>query len=200
VSCIETLHYPVIGEPAVLEFANTYYRDGDETVDFLASPKLVEGWFLASPTAVLFGRPRRWTTNSQIQLAGVRNATRDVLDALIDGRVADPKSVDVLNTAAASTFAVPELHWDHIEGPTLSWRASHNRTIEALLNELALATFELLTGPEAVNVRRCASEDCWMLFLKDHPRRRWCHNSCGHRNRQASYYRRTHRQNDNEAV
>jgi predicted RNA-binding Zn ribbon-like protein len=32
-----------------------------------------------------------------------------------------------------------------------------------------------------------------MLFVKAHHRRQWCHESCGHRARQATYYRRTRR-------
>jgi predicted RNA-binding Zn ribbon-like protein len=29
-----------------------------------------------------------------------------------------------------------------------------------------------------------------MLYLQRHRNRRWCHHSCGHRARQAAYYRR----------
>jgi hypothetical protein len=31
-----------------------------------------------------------------------------------------------------------------------------------------------------------------MLFVCTHARRRFCHASCGHRDRQARYYRRRH--------
>lgn len=188
------VEYPVIGEPIVLELANTNYRNIDEMIDFLASPTLVEGWFVASPTGSLITRPTRWNAATRAQLAGIRDAIYDVMNCLIDNRLPERQSITRLNVAAATSTPVPELRWIRNEGPSIRVRVATGPAIDSLLNDLAVRALELLTGPRAADVRRCASDDCWMLFLKDHPRRRWCHNSCGHRNRQASYYRRTHPQ------
>ncbi|MFF5229693.1 CGNR zinc finger domain-containing protein [Dactylosporangium sp. NPDC000521] len=37
---------------------------------------------------------------------------------------------------------------------------------------------------------RCESPACCLFFVQHHPRRRYCHESCAHRDRQARYYRR----------
>ncbi|WP_371871358.1 CGNR zinc finger domain-containing protein [Phytohabitans rumicis] len=42
-----------------------------------------------------------------------------------------------------------------------------------------------------VKVRQCEADDCVMLFLPAHPRRRWCSGACcGNRTRVAWHYQR----------
>jgi predicted RNA-binding Zn ribbon-like protein len=60
----------------------------------------------------------------------------------------------------------------------------------ALLGDLATACIELLTDDRARLLRRCEGPDCCLFFVQHHPRRRYCHESCAHRDRQARYYRR----------
>ncbi len=55
----------------------------------------------------------------------------------------------------------------------------------------AEAAAALLAGPAAGKAGECEADDCAMLFLPTHPRRRWCSPSrCGNRARVARYYQR----------
>uniref|UniRef100_UPI000B043057 CGNR zinc finger domain-containing protein n=1 Tax=Actinomadura kijaniata TaxID=46161 RepID=UPI000B043057 len=56
---------------------------------------------------------------------------------------------------------------------------------------LAEAAADLLGDPAVTRVRRCEADDCVLLFLPAHPRRRWCSASrCGNRVRVARHYQR----------
>src|SRR5690606_32234478 len=56
---------------------------------------------------------------------------------------------------------------------------------------LAEAAAEFLADPAVSRVRRCAADDCVLLFLPAHPRRRWCSPTrCGNRVRVARHDRR----------
>ncbi|MFD8688172.1 ABATE domain-containing protein [Streptomyces sp. NPDC059651] len=56
---------------------------------------------------------------------------------------------------------------------------------------LAEAVAELLADPALARIRECEAQDCTMLFVPAHPRRRWCSaERCGNRARVARYYRR----------
>jgi predicted RNA-binding Zn ribbon-like protein len=57
-----------------------------------------------------------------------------------------------------------------------------------VLGALAHDLMDVLANPARLLV--CANDDCSMLFVQHHHRRRWCHDGCGHRHRQAAYYRR----------
>ncbi|MEU4625198.1 CGNR zinc finger domain-containing protein [Actinoplanes sp. NPDC023801] len=39
-------------------------------------------------------------------------------------------------------------------------------------------------------MRRCEGPGCCVFFVQHHPRRRYCHVSCAHRDRQARSHRR----------
>ncbi|MFJ9909135.1 CGNR zinc finger domain-containing protein [Streptomyces sp. NPDC101152] len=57
---------------------------------------------------------------------------------------------------------------------------------------LAEAAAELLADPAVTRIRECEADDCVMLFLAAHPRRRWCSATrCGNRVRVARHYQRT---------
>nr|WP_067513746.1 CGNR zinc finger domain-containing protein [Nocardia puris] len=50
---------------------------------------------------------------------------------------------------------------------------------------------DLLTDPALARLKRCEAEDCVLLFLPAHPRRRWCSPTrCGNRARVNRYYHR----------
>jgi hypothetical protein len=57
-----------------------------------------------------------------------------------------------------------------------------------LLAELATETIGLATDGSVL--ARCDGEDCRMLFVRQHGRRRFCHSSCSQRARQARYQQR----------
>ncbi|WP_328427046.1 CGNR zinc finger domain-containing protein [Streptomyces sp. NBC_00443] len=56
---------------------------------------------------------------------------------------------------------------------------------------LAEAAAELLADPAVAGIRKCEADDCVMVFLPTHPRRRWCSAArCGNRVRVARHYQR----------
>jgi predicted RNA-binding Zn ribbon-like protein len=59
---------------------------------------------------------------------------------------------------------------------------------EVLVARLAAGAITFLAGTELELVRRCGHPDCQMFFVQQHHRRRFCHESCAHRARQARYY------------
>jgi predicted RNA-binding Zn ribbon-like protein len=57
-------------------------------------------------------------------------------------------------------------------------------TVAEALARIARQAVEHLTGPVAATLRKCADEDCSMVFTDPNGRRRWCAaETCGVRNR-----------------
>jgi predicted RNA-binding Zn ribbon-like protein len=185
------IDYPVLGEPVAVELANTRYRDGDTVVEFLATPLMAAGWFDASPTAASLLRPGRWTRGDLAELVVLRDAIDAVLRAVVEGIVPASRAVSALNRAAARARGHAELDWPRDGLPRRIERRDAASPVDAVLAVLATDAIELVGGPDRSSVQVCANDDCEMLFVRHHHRRRWCHNSCGHRHRQADYYRRT---------
>ncbi|MER6000452.1 ABATE domain-containing protein [Nonomuraea angiospora] len=182
------VEFPILGtEPLAVELANTLYGAGEARIDFLPDARRVGEWFaqvserhgVAVPMGPHAARVRM-----------LRDCVHALLSAAVEGRVPDAAQVRRVNdfTAAAPTYlwldwsgGAPASRWaDTVTGPA------------AVLGSIATCCVELLTGPQADRVRRCQGPGCSLFFVHNHPRRRWCHPSCGHRDRQARYYRRQH--------
>lgn len=173
--------FPVLGtEPLPVEFANTRY-DG---TDFLGTAGWVDLWFarMGGDRVTAMGADAR-------RVRVLRDGVREVLAAAVDGRPADREALDEVNRAASA--APTTLRLDQAADGTLTTRSIDTTTgATAVLGRLATCCIELVAGPAAGNLRRCDGPGCSLFFVKDHPRRRFCHPSCGHRDRQARYYRR----------
>jgi predicted RNA-binding Zn ribbon-like protein len=123
------------------------------------------------------------------RVRALRDRVRELVTAVVDDRPPDPAAVAGLNAAARAAPTTVELHWAP-DGTRTRREVEHAHGSSAVLGRIAASAVELLAGATAGELRRCAAPDCWMLFVRTHPRRRWCHPSCGHRDRQARYYRR----------
>jgi predicted RNA-binding Zn ribbon-like protein len=112
-----------------------------------------------------------------------------LLSAVIGGRTPDKVTVDQVNGFAAAAPTHLRLDWAADGAPVSRW---HDTTTgsTAVLGRIATCCIELLAGLQAGALRRREGPGCSLLFVKNHARRRWCHPSCGHRDRQARYYRR----------
>jgi len=174
---VDDVELPILGtEPLVVEFANTLYG----TEDFLGTAELAVHWFTATGTRA-------------VRDTAAARALRDSVHALFTATVtaATPPAAAIarVNAAAAAAPTSPQL----IRQPTGAFVAGSATTATgdtALLGELATACIALLTGDRARLLRRCEGADCRLFFMQHHPRRRYCHESCAHRDRQARYYRR----------
>ncbi|MFI6317686.1 CGNR zinc finger domain-containing protein [Nonomuraea sp. NPDC050556] len=175
------VEFPILGtEPLVVEFANTLYGLGDQ-MDYLHDPQWIDLWFArVAPEHTAMGAYGE-------QVRTLRDTIHAVLSAATEGRDPDAETVRRLNAFAAAAPTCLQLDWS--SRPTARWLDTVHGP-DAALGRIATCCIELLTGTQAENLRRCQGPGCSLFFVKNHPRRRWCDPSCGHRDRQARYYRR----------
>jgi predicted RNA-binding Zn ribbon-like protein len=179
---------PLIGEPLPVEFANSLYVAGEQTIDFLATPELITMWFELAATGVDITDAIR--PNDADEIRDLRDAIRVVL---IDLAVDQPPTVGAVAKINLYASRAPwYLRLGSDSGGQLEVTRQHRGdAIDMLLGRIANETVELVSGPQRTLLRRCTGPGCAMLFVKNHHKRRWCQQSCGHRARQADYYRRS---------
>ncbi|QES48622.1 hypothetical protein DEJ50_13105 [Streptomyces venezuelae] len=180
-----TVTFPLTGEPLALDLVNTRPA---ATGDLIADPAGLTAWLGAQE-----GRLTPVAAVGAAEVAAV-HAVREAAEAALRPAAAGGRppaaALRALNAAMAAAPAHPELEWTGAGGLTA---ARHRQASPAarLAAELAEAVAELLTDPRITSVRACEAEDCVLLFLPAHPRRRWCvASACGNRARVARYYAR----------
>ena len=170
--------FPILGtEPTTVEFANTRYGEGFGTapVDYLRTARLVDQWFAA------VGRPGRHTAEDAARVRELRDHVHVLFAAAATGAVPSSEVIDGVNAFAAAAPPALVLSW----GPRRAVRVDAGTEVTAVLAGLATDAIDLLTTG---TLAKCAG--CTLFFVRTHARRRWCHPTCGHRDRQARYYRR----------
>lgn len=179
-----TVTFPLTGEPLALDLLNTRTAEAD----LVADPAGLAAWLAA--------QAGRLTPVGEVGTAevaavrAVREAARPALEAARRGARPPADALRALNGALAAAPSHRELAWSAEAGLTA---AAHRSAAPAgrLAAELAEAVAELLTDGRVSSVRACEAEDCVLLFLPAHPRRRWCvAAACGNRARVARYYAR----------
>jgi predicted RNA-binding Zn ribbon-like protein len=169
-----------------LALVNSRRNDAGGPVDDLATPAGLRMW-LAEHGLVPDARV------DHAALVGVhdlRGAVRELLEARIAGRLPDPRSVEIVNVAAAGAPTARRLVWTepgtlHEERDCLG--AGGVPLARALL---AADAIDLVTGPAHADLLACGAPGCARLLLRDHPRRQWCSTRCGDRVRASRYYHR----------
>jgi predicted RNA-binding Zn ribbon-like protein len=180
--------FPILGEPLTVELANTRYTHSSGVIDFLGSVDLVTSWFGKAPAAAALSLPARLTAADADAIRQIRDAAHGALGSIVSGRArVDPRHVSILNHHAAAAPCHVQLEWSDDSGASAR-RVYGGRKADALRAELAGEVIAFLAGPQRSQVRRCAHPDCEMFFVQHHHKRRFCHESCAHRARQARYY------------
>nr|BFE98835.1 CGNR zinc finger domain-containing protein [Streptoalloteichus tenebrarius] len=177
------------GEPLALDLVNTHPSIGDllTTLDELRAWVTLE----ADRLPDVGTRTAELTDADLTSVRAVRQHTATALEFARHGGRPPEADLQALNQAQRAAPAILELTWD---GTTNAVRRRTGPVGAQLVAALAEAAAELLSGPEVTKVRQCEAEDCVMLFLPAHPRRRWCSAArCGNRVRVARHYQR-HRQ------
>ncbi|GAA2813171.1 CGNR zinc finger domain-containing protein [Crossiella cryophila] len=176
--------FPLTGEQLALDLLNTRPVLPTGPTDLLATPAGLREWLAIQADRLTV--PAEAESVRAVVLA-VRELAASGLTALRQG-TRPPESVLAGLTElqrAAPVFLA--LSWDDGVVATPERAGSAQRRVGA---ELAQAVAELFAGP-VESVRECESEDCVLLFLPAHPRRRWCSaQRCGNRARVARYYQR----------
>ena len=177
---------PVIGEPFAVELANSRYEGADVTVDFLEDAHAVRRWFalVDAPADV----PARLTAVDVADVRSVRDAVRSVLRATVDGGRIGRSAIRILDHHAGRAAARLHLELD-ADGNLRALSEHHGPLRDVFVATIASTCIQFLAGEDLARTRRCERPGCPMLFVQHHRRRRFCHESCAHRLRQARYAR-----------
>ncbi|UBU17282.1 CGNR zinc finger domain-containing protein [Nonomuraea gerenzanensis] len=172
------------GEPLALDLVNTRTAVGD----LLATPEDLRGWLRLQadrlpPTGEL-------THDDLAAVRRVREHTARALGHARRGTEPPAADLEALNEAQRAAPAITELSWSGA-AVTATRRRADGQAGVRLAAWLAEAAAELLADPAVTRVRECEADDCVMVFLPAHPRRRWCSAArCGNRVRVARHYQR----------
>jgi predicted RNA-binding Zn ribbon-like protein len=183
---MDDVELPILGtEPLVVEFANTRYGEQD----FLGSAELARLWFTTAGAEPV---------SDPAAARALRDSIHSLFTATVTAAAPPAAAIAHVNAAAAQAPSSPQLV-QNATGALVAGRRVRASGDAAVLGALASAGIELLTDDRARLLRRCEGPDCCLFFVQHHPRRRYCHESCAHRDRQARYYRRTRSANHHPA-
>lgn len=183
---------PLLGEPLLVELANTVYVDPLDTIDVFEHRAWISAWFSQAACARELVLPARMTEEQANELRRLRDAVRAVLTAADgDGQVPS-ESVDAINDMVRRSSAAVVIDWRPGDRPRAVVETSGG-SFGLLLAHLAARCVEFATGPDLTQVRRCGRPDCHLFFQQRHHRRRYCNSRCANADRQSRYYQRTAR-------
>ncbi|NJC68333.1 hypothetical protein HC031_01150 [Planosporangium thailandense] len=175
--------FALLGEPVAIDLVNTVVKGGR---DLIAAPGRFASFFAQEAERLdvdLAALP------SLDDVRRLRAALDDLLRAVVDGRTPSPEAVAVVNGYAAAAPSAPQLTWSG-DGPVRTATGPATAPIRTLA-AFARSAIDLVTRPEGVRLRRCAAEDCMLLFAAATSRRQWCSTStCGNRVRVARHAQR----------
>jgi predicted RNA-binding Zn ribbon-like protein len=178
---------PLTGEPLALDLVNTRPAAGD----LLATPDDLRAWLGLQADRLPEARElaAELTAADLAAVHAVREHTAQAVDHVRRGESPSATALESLNQAQRAAPAINELAWNGTSITAVRRRAGAARA--RLTAWLAEAAAELLADPAVSKIRQCEADDCVMLFLPAHPRRRWCSAArCGNRVRVARHYQR----------
>jgi predicted RNA-binding Zn ribbon-like protein len=186
-TALDGVTFPFEAGTACLELAYTGGEGDMAAYETLHTPADLTAWLRAR-----LGDAVVPATGDDLDRArALRVALWDCADAVADGTPVPPAAVAVINTLAAHPDPVPALDGDLRR----AWRAPV--PVAAVLSALARDAVELLGGPLAGRIRRCAAADCPLVFVDtSRPgRRRWCSmQRCGNRAKVTAFRNRRSRE------
>ncbi|WP_028220840.1 CGNR zinc finger domain-containing protein [Paraburkholderia oxyphila] len=167
---------------AVLGFLNTIVRQGEKTVDLLATGEAVVRWLeqsgLAATPVATGMEPEELSREARLLRERVR-------ELICRRRVGIAIEVSVLNEYLAGGNYRIELSGDD-EGELRVVRRFSSDTPRQVLMAVAVAAADLLARGDFRVIRKCENVDCSLWFYdrtKSH-RRRWCEMAlCGNRHK-----------------
>jgi predicted RNA-binding Zn ribbon-like protein len=175
---------------AALEFLNTHELESGHLVDRLVEPDDAARWFV-DHDVLHAAAGQGWTAADLARVRDVRDALREVVDAIVEERPPASAAITVVNGALESG-AAPSVELD---GSTVRVGRRHAvaPVVDALAALAAPIVGELGEGrPE--RFRTCANDRCRWTFYDTSPtgRRRWCDmKTCGNRAKAARHRERS---------
>jgi predicted RNA-binding Zn ribbon-like protein len=113
-------------------------------------------------------------------------AVRDLLYAAARGDPPPQRAIDLVNAASASAPTAPQLHWPAGRAPSV-WETTGATSQEYIRGLISRSAMELTSLPGNDRLRMCRAWPCERLFVTSNPRRRWCSEVCGNRERVARF-------------
>jgi predicted RNA-binding Zn ribbon-like protein len=185
---------PLRDEPIAIELHNTVYAAGGAVLDGLAQPASATAWLEGLSQRLPDGGDRSEPWPTAQELVALRDPVRAALQAVVAGAAQDAPALEAINRASARAPRSPVAAWRPAADPVAATDYHGASRADIVIGALAADAIDLLTGPQRGELRACGAPGCVLLFLKDHPRREWCSNTCGNRARQARHYHRARRQ------
>ncbi|MEU7630957.1 CGNR zinc finger domain-containing protein [Nocardia sp. NPDC049220] len=176
---------PLVGEPLALDLVNTHLAD----TDLLCTPDQLADWLRLQADRLPEPPLEHPTAADLDQVRRVREYLATVLDALLHDRRPSVAALHGLNQVQSAAPAIRHVEWtDGALTATVRRTGPAGTRLAAFLAEFAV---DLLANQAISRLKQCEAEDCVLLFLPAHPRRRWCSaQRCGNRVRVARYYDR----------
>ncbi|WP_327287142.1 CGNR zinc finger domain-containing protein [Streptomyces sp. NBC_01198] len=170
-------HVFVCGDPA-LDFAATLRARRSARFEMFVTPDRLDAWYLESGVvdAITPGGP-----GDVAQATAVREAVYRLVTARRLGQEYDPEALALVNDAARTPSAVPQL--------TAEGRWTQATPAEAL-SAVARRAVELLSGADVPLLKECGNPECTRVYIDRSrgTRRQWCGmESCGNRIKAAAY-------------
>jgi predicted RNA-binding Zn ribbon-like protein len=185
-------HDPLVGEPLALDLVNTRPADADH----LESVQSLNDWLALE--AERFPELAEFEATSEAALArvvAVRGSVTAVVDALLEGRPVPPEAVEALNSAQRAAPAFTRL--SIADGGFAAAKEYSGASGQRIAARLAEAATQLLTSESIGKLKQCEADDCRLVFVLTHPKRRWCSaERCGNRVRVARYYQHNRKRAD----
>ena len=170
-------HSFVCGNPA-LDFAATVRSRLEVPLEMFSSPERLDSWFRESG---IVDRDTKFQP-ADLELALViREAIYSLVHAKVDGDDYDGDALSIVNDAARTPPAIPQL--------TPSGRVTEATPIEAL-STVARHAIEVLSGSEVPLLKECANHECTRVYIDRSrgARREWCAmDPCGNKMKAAAY-------------
>jgi predicted RNA-binding Zn ribbon-like protein len=180
---------PLLGEPPVVEFANTIYAQRGELRDGLRTREQLREW-LGLHADALGLSPRAVARAPLGRMRRLRDDVRACLAAVVRGAELPEEALAHINRASAAAPVALRLEGTS-PGELRPVADVFGEAVDAAPGAIARAAIELLGGPLRTGLRACGAPGCVLFFVKDHPRREWCSVTCGNRARVARHYQRT---------
>ena len=170
-------HSFVCGNPA-LDFAATVRARLGVPIDKFTSPESLEAWFRES--GIVDGDTKCRPADLE-QAIVIREAIYSLVHAKIAGTGYDGDALSIVNDAARTPPAIPQL--------TPNGRQTKATPMEAL-STVARHAIEVLSGPDAPLLKECANHECTRVYIDRSrgARREWCAmDPCGNKMKAAAY-------------
>jgi predicted RNA-binding Zn ribbon-like protein len=180
---------PLRQEPLAVELHNTVYAIRGELIDGLDTPADLGAW-IAGLGERLPVNARDVDLTRHPEFVALRGAIRDGLHAVLEGKPVPDAALNAINRAAAQTASWPTAVVDAEGRLSAETRYRATDATALALGALAADAVDVLAGSSREDLRACGAPGCVLMFVKDHPRQRWCSAACGNRARQARHYQR----------